>query len=238
MSAGRSPRRRPRAARRAARSSVGGRGGASRPGRRSARGCARRRVRRRPARGEPRVRAGGLPGAGLGDPSRLRAGASRRRDAADDEQQPERDGGLRAPWWRRARGLGVACPSRSRPRRPCVIGARRRLAGCPPPDPKWGYPPPLGRGRAGRQGLKGGVMQRRNRLAAVASTVAFLAGGAAPARAQDSEVVTLLQDLVRINTVQPARQRGAGRRAAAHAGWSRSGSRSRSCRRPRPARRT
>ena len=37
----------------------------------------------------------------------------------------------------------------------------------------------------------------------VAGVVAFLAGGAAPAHAQDSEVVTLLQDLVRINTSNP-----------------------------------
>lgn len=44
---------------------------------------------------------------------------------------------------------------------------------------------------------------RRIRLALTASAVAFLAAGSAPARAQDSEVVTLLQDLVRINTSNP-----------------------------------
>jgi len=46
-------------------------------------------------------------------------------------------------------------------------------------------------------------MHRRIRLAAFASAVAFLAGGAAPARAQDSEVVSLLRDLVRVNTSNP-----------------------------------
>ena len=46
-------------------------------------------------------------------------------------------------------------------------------------------------------------MQRRIRLAAVAGIVAFLAGAATPARAQDDEVVTLLQDLVRSNTSNP-----------------------------------
>ena len=46
-------------------------------------------------------------------------------------------------------------------------------------------------------------MQRRTRLAAVAGTIALLAGGAAPARAQDSEVVSLARDLVRIDTSNP-----------------------------------
>ena len=46
-------------------------------------------------------------------------------------------------------------------------------------------------------------MHRRIRLAAIAGTVAFLMASAAPARAQNSEVVTLLQDLVRINTSNP-----------------------------------
>ena len=46
-------------------------------------------------------------------------------------------------------------------------------------------------------------MQRRIRLAAVAGIVAFLAGAATPARAQDDEVVTLLGDLVRLNTSNP-----------------------------------
>ena len=46
-------------------------------------------------------------------------------------------------------------------------------------------------------------MHRRSRLAALAVAVASLAGGADPARAQNSEVVTLLQDLVRINTSNP-----------------------------------
>ena len=46
-------------------------------------------------------------------------------------------------------------------------------------------------------------MQRRARLAIAASTIAFLAGGAAPAAAQDSEVVSLLRDLVRIDTSNP-----------------------------------
>jgi acetylornithine deacetylase/succinyl-diaminopimelate desuccinylase-like protein len=46
-------------------------------------------------------------------------------------------------------------------------------------------------------------MQRRVRLAVLAGTVAFLGGGAAPAHAQQSEVVTLLQDLVRIDTSNP-----------------------------------
>jgi acetylornithine deacetylase/succinyl-diaminopimelate desuccinylase-like protein len=46
-------------------------------------------------------------------------------------------------------------------------------------------------------------MFRRIQLAVLAGAVAFLVGGAAPARAQDTEVVTLLQDLVRINTSNP-----------------------------------
>ena len=46
-------------------------------------------------------------------------------------------------------------------------------------------------------------MHRRSRLAALAVAVAAFAGGADPARAQNSEVVTLLQDLVRINTSNP-----------------------------------
>ena len=46
-------------------------------------------------------------------------------------------------------------------------------------------------------------MHRRRRLAILASSVAFLAGGAAPASAQDSEVVTLLRDLVRVDTSNP-----------------------------------
>ena len=46
-------------------------------------------------------------------------------------------------------------------------------------------------------------MFRRIRLALAVSALAFLIGGAAPARAQTSEVVTLLQDLVRINTSNP-----------------------------------
>jgi len=46
-------------------------------------------------------------------------------------------------------------------------------------------------------------MHRRNRLAILAVAVASLAGGAEPARAQNSEVVTLLQDLVRTNTSNP-----------------------------------
>ena len=46
-------------------------------------------------------------------------------------------------------------------------------------------------------------MFRRIRLALAMSALAFLIGGAAPARAQTSEVVTLLQDLVRINTSNP-----------------------------------
>jgi acetylornithine deacetylase/succinyl-diaminopimelate desuccinylase-like protein len=46
-------------------------------------------------------------------------------------------------------------------------------------------------------------MLRRTRLAMLAGAIAFLVGGAAPARAQDTEVVTLLQDLVRINTSNP-----------------------------------
>ena len=46
-------------------------------------------------------------------------------------------------------------------------------------------------------------MQRRTRLAAIAGTIALLAGGAAPARAQDSEVVSLLQELIRIDTSNP-----------------------------------
>ena len=46
-------------------------------------------------------------------------------------------------------------------------------------------------------------MHRRFRLAALAGTVALLALGAAPARAQDSEVVSLLRDLVRVNTSNP-----------------------------------
>jgi acetylornithine deacetylase/succinyl-diaminopimelate desuccinylase-like protein len=46
-------------------------------------------------------------------------------------------------------------------------------------------------------------MQRRFRLAALAGAVAFLIGSAAPAHAQQSEVVTLLQDLVRIDTSNP-----------------------------------
>ena len=61
-------------------------------------------------------------------------------------------------------------------------------------------------------------MHRRSRLAALAVVVASLAGGAAPARAQNSEVVTLLQDLVRVNTSNPPGNESAGRRAAgAHA---------------------
>jgi len=47
-------------------------------------------------------------------------------------------------------------------------------------------------------------MHRRRGLALLATTaVVILAGGAAPARAQDGEVVTLLQDLVRVNTSNP-----------------------------------
>jgi acetylornithine deacetylase/succinyl-diaminopimelate desuccinylase-like protein len=46
-------------------------------------------------------------------------------------------------------------------------------------------------------------MQRRIGLAALAATVALLAGGAAPAHAQDSEVVSLLRDVVRVNTSNP-----------------------------------
>ena len=46
-------------------------------------------------------------------------------------------------------------------------------------------------------------MFRRTRLAMLAGAIALLVGGAAPARAQDTEVVTLLQDLVRINTSNP-----------------------------------
>jgi acetylornithine deacetylase/succinyl-diaminopimelate desuccinylase-like protein len=46
-------------------------------------------------------------------------------------------------------------------------------------------------------------MDRRSRLAALGSTVALLIVGADPARAQNSEVVTLLQDLVRVNTSNP-----------------------------------
>ena len=46
-------------------------------------------------------------------------------------------------------------------------------------------------------------MQRRVRLAVLAGAAAFVFGGAAPARAQQSEVVTLLQDLVRIDTSNP-----------------------------------
>lgn len=46
-------------------------------------------------------------------------------------------------------------------------------------------------------------MLRRIRLAALASVIALLAGGAATARAQDSEVVSLLRDLVRVNTSNP-----------------------------------
>ena len=46
-------------------------------------------------------------------------------------------------------------------------------------------------------------MHRRYRLAAFASTAALLMVGADPARAQNSEVVTLLQDLVRVNTSNP-----------------------------------
>ena len=46
-------------------------------------------------------------------------------------------------------------------------------------------------------------MHRRSRLAALGSTVALLMVGADPARAQNSEVVTLLQDLVRVNTSNP-----------------------------------
>ena len=46
-------------------------------------------------------------------------------------------------------------------------------------------------------------MHRRVGLAVVAGVVAFLVGGAAPARAQQSEVVGLLQELVRIDTSNP-----------------------------------
>ena len=46
-------------------------------------------------------------------------------------------------------------------------------------------------------------MHRRIRLAALAGSVALLAGGAAPARAQDSEVVSLLRELVQVDTSNP-----------------------------------
>jgi acetylornithine deacetylase/succinyl-diaminopimelate desuccinylase-like protein len=46
-------------------------------------------------------------------------------------------------------------------------------------------------------------MHRRTRLAASAAVVAALSAGAQPAHAQTSEVVTLLQDLVRVNTSNP-----------------------------------
>ena len=46
-------------------------------------------------------------------------------------------------------------------------------------------------------------MHRRSRLAALAVAVSSLAGGADAARAQNSEVVALLQDLVRVNTSNP-----------------------------------
>ena len=47
-------------------------------------------------------------------------------------------------------------------------------------------------------------MHRRTRLAAIAGTVALLAGAsAAPAQAQDSEVVSLLQQLIRTDTSNP-----------------------------------
>ena len=46
-------------------------------------------------------------------------------------------------------------------------------------------------------------MQHRVRFAVLASAVALLGGGAAPAAAQDSEVVSLLRDLVRTDTSNP-----------------------------------
>ncbi len=46
-------------------------------------------------------------------------------------------------------------------------------------------------------------MRRRTRLATLASAAAFLAATAAPANAQDDEVVPLLQDLIRLNTSNP-----------------------------------
>jgi acetylornithine deacetylase/succinyl-diaminopimelate desuccinylase-like protein len=46
-------------------------------------------------------------------------------------------------------------------------------------------------------------MQRRVRLAVLASIALSLAGGAAPAAAQDSEVVSLLRELVRTDTSNP-----------------------------------
>jgi acetylornithine deacetylase/succinyl-diaminopimelate desuccinylase-like protein len=46
-------------------------------------------------------------------------------------------------------------------------------------------------------------MQRRHRLAVAASVVALLGAGAGPASAQDTEVVTVLQDLIRLNTSNP-----------------------------------
>ena len=46
-------------------------------------------------------------------------------------------------------------------------------------------------------------MQRRRWLAVIAGAVAFLGAGASPAAAQDREVVTVLQDLIRLNTSNP-----------------------------------
>ena len=80
-------------------------------------------------------------------------------------------------------------------------------------------------------------MHRRVRLAILASSVLSLAGGAAPAAAQDSEVVSLLRELVRTDTSNPP-----GNEAAVDAilarGSRRSASRSSSSRRPPPASRT
>ena len=105
-----------------------------------------------------------------------------------------------------------ACSSSRRPSTSCATssttgptGSRSRWpgsCGCSTASLE-SAPGPLRVGARRRQAPGEGSMQRRVRLAVLAGAAAFLFGGAAPARAQQSEVVTLLQDLVRIDTSNP-----------------------------------